>query len=101
MATVCANPECKEPQPVMKARWIPEIGWMCLKCAPPQSVLNVSGSMFPYTAFGIGNGPKPVVVQSLRHLRKLEAKHGVQSVAFNQNSQNFQDAPRGRSNGSQ
>jgi hypothetical protein len=94
--TICSNPDCKEPQPVMRARWIPEVGWLCLKCAPPQASPNVPGSIFPYMTFGVGNDVKPVQVQSLRHLRKLEAKHGVQSVAFNQNEKNFGDAPRGR-----
>jgi hypothetical protein len=101
MPTICANPDCKEPQPVMRARWVPEVGWLCLKCAPAQTLKNVSGAMFPYMTFGIGDGPKQVQVQSLRHLRKLEAKFGVQSVAFNQNENNFQDAPRRRNDGSQ
>jgi hypothetical protein len=94
MATVCSNSKCPEPQPVMRARWVEGEGWFCLKCAPAQKLSNVPGAMFPYVAFGIGNSAKPVKVQSLRHLRKLEAKHGVQSVAFNQNSNNFEDAPQ-------
>jgi hypothetical protein len=43
---------------------------------------------FPFTTTHF-DANKPVTVQSLRHLRQLENKHGVQSVAYNQNSSNW------------
>ena len=94
MATICANKDCTEPQPVMRARFVEGVGWLCMQCAPRVRLRNVPGSMFPYMAFGIGDGPKQVKVNSLRHLRQLEAKFGVQSIAFNQNESNFGDPPR-------
>lgn len=90
--TICANKKCRRE--VTRARFVEGIGWLCLDCAPRVQVQH--SNVFPYTTFGIGNVPGNVEVQSLRHLRKLEAQHGVQSVAFNQDEKNFQDAPRGR-----
>jgi hypothetical protein len=79
---------------VYRARLVGE-KWLCKRCDPgPARDASVSGSMFPFTTTHMSQDPsKPVVVQSLRHLRKLERQHGVQSVAFNQNSNNF-DPPR-------
>lgn len=68
--------------------------WGCLDCQRPQAVLAVSGAMFPFTTRHLGGDGKPVEVRSLRHLRQLEARHGVHSVAFNQDSRNFGAAPR-------
>lgn len=96
MATICANKDCKEPQPVMRARWVEGVGWLCLKCAPRMTLPNIPGTLFPYVSFGISDSPGGVKVKSLRHLRQLEAKHGVQSVAFNQDSPNWDIPPRGR-----
>ena len=89
--TICSG--CKEE--VTRARFIDGQGWFCIrKCAPKGKVLP--GSVFPFTTSNIGGGPGKIEVQSLRHLRRLEAQHGVQSVAFNQDQKNFEDAPRGR-----
>jgi hypothetical protein len=88
--TICAG--CKEK--VMRAKWVEGQGWFCLKCAPRGPIQP--GSVFPFTTFGIGDKPGNIEVQSLRHLRKLEAQFGVNSVAFNQDEKNFGDAPRGR-----
>jgi hypothetical protein len=72
--------------------------WYCKQCQPALSIIRgVSGSMFPYVTTNIGPDPsKPIVVKSLRHLRQLESKFGVASVAFNQDSNHFADPPRGR-----
>lgn len=91
--TICANKKCG--QEVTRARFVEGIGWLCLDCAPHLSLPNVSGAMFPYTTFAIADGPGNVEVKSLRHLRQLERKYGVQSVAFNQDSKNW-DPPQQR-----
>lgn len=92
--TICANEECGKE--VQRAKYVDGIGWLCWDCAPRVRMDSVPGRMFPHVAFGIDNKPGGIKVQSLRHLRRLEAKYGVQSVAFNQDEKNFQDAPRGR-----
>jgi len=70
--------------------------WFCSYCYHPgPGTANVPGSMFPFTTMHIAGHPQPVQVQSLAHLRRLEAQHGVQSVAFNQDSNNW-DPPRGK-----
>lgn len=67
--------------------------WLCGDCCiTPRGIDNVPGVVFPLTTMNI-NGEK-VKVQSLRHLRKLEAKHGVHSVAFNTDSKNWSDPPQ-------
>jgi hypothetical protein len=89
--TICKG--CGEE--VTRARFVEEQGWFCIrKCAPKGKILP--GQVFPFTTFGIGDKPGNVEVKSMRHLRQLEAKYGVQSVAFNQDQKNFRDAPRGR-----
>jgi len=90
--TICANPKCNRE--VTRARFVEGIGWLCLECAPRVEIQRKN--VFPFVTFGIAGKPGNVEVQSLRHLRKLEAEHGVQSVAFNQDSKNFGDAPRRR-----
>lgn len=90
--TVCANKKCKRK--VMRAKWVEGVGWLCFDCAPRAQIQR--SNVFPYTTFGIGDRPGNIEVQSMRHLRKLEKQYGVQSVAFNQDSKNFGDAPRGR-----
>ena len=90
--TICANEKCKRE--VTRAKWVEGIGWLCMDCAPRAQVQRTN--VFPFVTFGIDDKPGNVEVQSLRHLRKLEAQFGVQSVAFNQDSKNFEDVPRGR-----
>lgn len=84
---------------VTRARFVPALKeWLCRECDPGvEFVPNVPGSMFPYMTAHIGKDPnKPIKVQSLRHLRKLESQHGVHSVAFNQDSHNFDSPPRAK-----
>lgn len=79
---------------VFRARWVAD-KWFCKRCDPGMDVnSNVPGSLFPFTTKNF-DGHK-TEVQSLRHLRKLEAQHGMHSVAFNTNSKNFDLPPRGR-----
>jgi hypothetical protein len=69
--------------------------WFCKDCYPvSRGVANVPGAVFPFTTTNISG--QPIQVQSLRHLRKLEATYGVSSVAFNTDSHNFDCPPRGR-----
>jgi hypothetical protein len=83
---------------VFRARLLEETKeWVCKECDPGgRGTPNIQGSVFPFTTMHIAGSTQKVRVQSLRHLRQLEAKHGVQSVAFNVDSKNWGDAPRGR-----
>jgi hypothetical protein len=63
---------------VMTSRFIPGKGWFCKRCHP----IVVDGvSTFPFITRNISG--EPIEVQSLRHLRKLEAEHGVNSFVYN------------------
>lgn len=42
---------------------------------------------FPFTTNHITG--KPVVVENLRQLRKLESQHGLANIAFNENRSNW------------
>jgi hypothetical protein len=76
---------------------VEEKKWVCKGCDPGVGgTPNVSGSIFPFVTTHVAGKMQKIQVQSLRHLRKLEAQHGVQSVAFNVDSKNWGDAPRGR-----
>jgi len=80
---------------VYRARWVEADKWLCRRCDPGMDVSsNVPGALFPFTTTNFDG--KKVEVQSLRHLRKLESKYGMQSVAFNTNSNNFDLPPRER-----
>src|SRR5438132_405940 len=93
MATICKG--CNEE--VYRARWVESDGWYCLDCSQgPKLVANVPGNLFPYYSSNIGDHPYPMKVKSLRHLRKLEAIHGVQSVAWNYDQRNWGNPPRGK-----
>lgn len=86
---------CKEE--VFRGRFNFELKqWLCKNCDPRDSqIANLPGSIFPFYTTNLGDR-KTIKVQSLRHLRRLESQHGVQSVAFNVNSNNFDIPPRGR-----
>ncbi len=63
---------------------------LCRRCARGGSP-NVSGVGFPFTTAHIGDDPrKPITVNSLYHLRKLEARHGVASAAYNLNERSME-----------
>ena len=83
---------------VTRARFLEETKeWVCKPCDPGvEKVAMVSGGLFPFTTMNIAGHPQKIRVQSLRHLRKLEAQHGVQSVAFNQDSKNWGEAQKVR-----
>lgn len=87
---------CKEE--VHRARNVAPDKWACKNCDPgTYGTVNITGSTFPFTTTNLTKDPnKPVVVQSLRHLRQLEAQHGVHSIAYNYNERNFDSPPRGR-----
>jgi len=69
--------------------------WLCKDCDPgPRPDKPVFGVNFPYVTQNLGDSPHPIKVESLRHLRKLEAKYGVENVAYNWDSQNWNDPPR-------
>jgi hypothetical protein len=90
---------------VFRARCIiPEEGrskWLCKDCDPgATAVLSVPGSGFPFCTNNLGPDPsRPIVVQSLRHLRRLENQYGVENIAYNYNSNRFDDPPRRREDG--
>jgi hypothetical protein len=83
-----------------------EVHWMrmiepgkyaCKDCDPGSGTSTVSLSTFPFTTTNLTKDPnKPVVVESMRHLRQLERQHGVQSVAYNMDARDFDIPPRGR-----
>jgi len=56
-------------------------------CLSGARTRDTSKSVFPFTTMNIGGGvdspPQEITVQSLHHLRQLEAQHGVQSYPFN------------------
>lgn len=92
--TICC--ECKKK--VMNARWTGNPSeWVCLECAPILDMRkNVSGVMFPFVTMHLNpEKPEAIQVQSLRHLRQLENKYGVQSHAFNMDERHS-EPPRGR-----
>lgn len=57
------------------------------KCSGGDKVRDAAKSTFPFTTTNL-NGDS-VTVQSMRHLRKLENEHGVQSAAYNMDSANL------------
>ena len=72
---------------VFRYRVIPGVGDFCKKCQQRLPVEATGDrtrvkSTFPFTTTHLGNG-SPVEVESLRHLRKLENRHGVSSVVYN------------------
>jgi len=58
------------------------------KCSGGDKVRDTAKSTFPFTTSNLSG--EPVTVQSMRHLRKLENEHGVQSAAYNLDSSNFE-----------
>ena len=93
MATICKG--CNEQ--VYRARWVEDDGWYCLDCSDaPRPMTKVPGSFFPLTSWNLSDYPEPIKVQSLRHLRKLEAKYGVNSFAFNVDQKSWGEIPRGK-----
>ena len=67
---------------MMRYQAIPGAGDFCSDCAPRAH--HQPKSTFPFTTRNISG--ESVVVNSLYHLRKLEAQHGVQSFVYNHNN---------------
>lgn len=76
--TVCVR--CKRE--VFSYQVIPGEGDVCFTCAK-RGRGDRRLTTFPFTTTHITGDGSPVEVQSLRHLRKLEAEYGVQSGAYN------------------
>jgi hypothetical protein len=75
-------PECKGT--VGRLRFVSEGVWLCADCAPTLTQhKTVNPQHFPFTTTNLRGDGKPVEVKSLRHLRQLESRHGVQSGAWN------------------
>lgn len=87
MSEICSS--CKEEVMTASIQFDPKTHertvTLCKRC---KSGRSVNLSVFPFMVPGLGS-PEAVEVTSLRHLRQLERKHGVENVAFNQNSNNW------------
>lgn len=71
----------------------------CRKCGyvatrqPYGNGVSRKTAVFPFTSTHIDGTGKPIVVESLGHLRRLESTYGVMATAFSQEPNN-QDTPR-------
>jgi len=75
-------PECKKT--VGRMRFVSDGVWLCADCAPALTQhKTVNPGIFPFVTTNLRSDGRPVEVKSLRELRKLENRHGVQSGAFN------------------
>jgi hypothetical protein len=85
-------------QEVFRARYIEALQqWRCHSCAPKRGTPNVPGVIFPFVTTNLGTDPsKPIKVENIRQLRRLENKYGVASVALNMDSNNWSTPPRRR-----
>lgn len=70
---------------VYKVRFLPDTKeWLCPECSPEaRPIQNADPGHFPFVTTHMHPQGKAVEVKSLRHLRKLENKFGVQSEAWN------------------
>jgi hypothetical protein len=70
---------------VSRLRNIGKDEWRCNDCKPDMSkpIKVTERKHFPFVTSNIRGDGRPVEVKSLRHLRQLENKHGVQSSAWN------------------
>jgi hypothetical protein len=66
-------------------------GWVCDHCDKSPRTMDTAKSTFPFTTMNLGSNPNmgPITVNSMRHLRQLENQHGAHSVAYNNNSNNW------------
>ena len=76
-------PGCKKT--VVRLRFLGNGVWRCVACEPDTAkpVQKAKPGHFPFTTTNIRGDGRSVEVKSLRHLRKLENQHGVQSGAWN------------------
>lgn len=86
---------CKQcGEETRRYRVVPGVGDFCLKNCAPSDEKRMKLTTFPFTTTNLGGHPgESVTVNSLAHLRRLEAKNGVSSVAYNQNERNW-DPPQ-------
>lgn len=89
---LCSNPECEWSRSHKGGKFI----WrgaepFCEECLRPKAVMNEGENRWSFETMNMGSDPNagPVKVQSLRHLRQLEAQHGVVSVAANMDHRNW------------
>jgi hypothetical protein len=75
---------------MMRYKIVPGAGDFCYNCAPRAK--RDPKSTFPFVTTNISG--KSIEVQSLRHLRQLEAQHGVQSFAYNQDHPETRESAR-------
>lgn len=62
--------------------------WLCQKCDTLRFEGEPGKNLWEFETMNMGDNPNagPVRVQSLRHLRQLEQRYGVHSVAANYES---------------
>ena len=66
---------------------------VCRQCDRGKAPVLPGPSLFPFTTMNLADQPGvEIKVQSLRHLRELEARHGVQSHAFNVDQAHWGDS---------
>jgi hypothetical protein len=72
-------------QTVGRLRFTESGEWLCYNCAPytAKPIQNANPGHFPFVTRNMHPEGKAVEVKSLRHLRRLENKFGVQSGAWN------------------
>lgn len=64
-------------------------GWVCVPNCAVDGNRDSARSTFPFTTTHIGTDGQPIVVESMRHLRKLENAYGVHSSVYNNDSGNY------------
>lgn len=58
-------------------------------CDRAQTVRDGARSTFPFTTTHLTGDGQPIEVQNMRHLRRLEERHGAYSAAYNYDSSNL------------
>lgn len=69
----------------------------CEKCdTPTERVWRPGGArktgIFPYVTTHLTGDGKPIEIESLAHLRRLERQYGVKATAFSDHRSNWDDA---------
>ena len=62
---------------------VPGVGDFCIGTCAPGFPKRMKLSTFPFETECLSSQPGKITVNSLPHLRRLEAEHGVASVAYN------------------
>lgn len=91
----CANEECRWNKRHKGGRFVFFAGKpYCEECANLHYTLNDCRNLWEFETTHLGGGK--VQVKSLSHMRQLEKEHGVQSVAANWDSKNWDSPPQTR-----